>query len=305
MLRTSKILSTAPAPTPHVTWRRREIEVAPAGKIVTFETGRDDPSSPALLLIHGLGHWTQGAWDHVAAQLADTHRIVAFDLPGFGDSDKPDVRYDLDFFCGVTHAVVRTLGLQRYHLVGHSLGGMIAADYAGRHPGEIASLTLIDPAGFLRTPKIFVRILAGEPVARLFTLRPSHRFVRRLLLQAVRDPSAISAETYQRAYKLAEDPRVCRAFLRVYSGALRTFLDMPGFHAKLARYAGPALLVWGRHDEYTPIRALNTARKVYPHARTLVLDDCGHCPNVEAPTPIADVIRSMSTYPEQRAAGND
>jgi pimeloyl-ACP methyl ester carboxylesterase len=293
----------APAPWPRVTWRRREIEVAPAGRIVTFETGLQEQDAPTILLIHGLGHWTQGAWDPMAAQLATTHRVVGFDLPGFGDSDKPDIRYDLAFFSAVVHAVIGKLGLPRHHLAGHSLGGMIAADYAGKYPTTIESLTLIDPAGFLRTPKIFVRILAGEPVSRLFTLRPSRRFVRRLLLQAFRDPRAITPEVFERAYALAEDPKVCRSFLRVYSGALRDFLDMPGFHARLARYKGPTLLVWGRHDEYTPIRALNTARKVYPHAETLVLDDCGHCPNIEFPTPIVECIRARGEFEQRRAAG--
>ena len=277
--------------------------MAPAGRIAVFETGREDRAAPVILLIHGLGHWTQGAWDTMAAQLGTTQRVVGIDLPGFGDSDKPDVRYDLAFFSATLHALVSALGLDRYHLVGHSLGGMIAADFAGKYPEQIETLTLIDPAGFLRTPKIFVRILAGEPVSRLFTLRPSRRFVRRLLLQAFRNPQAITADVYERAYTLAEDPRVCRAFLRVYSGALRDFLDMPGFHARLARFKGPTLLVWGRHDEYTPIRALNNARKVYPHAETLVLEDCGHCPNVEMPTPIVECIRNLGMLPPRQAVG--
>jgi pimeloyl-ACP methyl ester carboxylesterase len=296
-------VKAAPAPIPHVAWLRHEIEVAPAGRIVTFQTGLADPDAPTVLLVHGLGHWTQGAWDPMAAQLAKTHRVIGFDLPGFGDSDKPDIRYDLAFFSTTMHGIVGELGLDHYHLVGHSLGGMICADFASKYPSHIDSLTLIDPAGFVRTPKIFVRILAGEPVSRLFTLRPSRRFVRRLLLQAFRNPHAISPEVYERAYALAADPRVCRAFLRVYSGALRDFLDMPGFHARLARYKGPTLLVWGRYDEYTPVRALNTARKVYPHAQTLIVDECGHCPNIEAPTPIVERMKTLAVLPERRAAG--
>ncbi len=271
-----------------LTWKRGEVELRGVGRVALFECGRADEDAPTALLIHGLGHWTQGAWNGIAARLSATHRILAFDLPGFGESDKPDVRYDFPFFVATVHGIVGALNLRNYTLMGHSLGGIIAADYASTYPEELCRLVLIAPAGFIRTPKIFVRIVAGEPVSRLFTLRPSRRFVRRLLEQAFYDRDAITEEMYERAYELSQDPKVCRAFLRVYSGALRDFLDIPGFPARLARYAGPTLLVWGRQDEYIPIRALANARKIYPHAEMLVLENCGHCPNVEMPDPIVE-----------------
>jgi pimeloyl-ACP methyl ester carboxylesterase len=273
-------------------WRHHEIAAAPAGRLAVFEAGRQDPQAPVAVLVHGLGHWAQGAWDGMALRLQETHRIIAFDLPGFGASDKPDVRYDLPFFIETLHALVTRLGLARFTLIGHSLGGMICADYAGTHGELIERLVLVAPAGFLRTPKIFVRIVAGEPVSRLFSLRPSRRFVRSLLEQTFYDQRLISDEMYEHAYELSQDPSVCRAFLRVYAGALRDFLDMPGFHARLARYTGPTLLVWGRQDQFIPVRALAGARKVYPHADVLLLERCGHSPNVEMPDHIVQRILS-------------
>lgn len=287
----SKATDGSPAPLDQrLTWLCREITIPPAGRIAVFESGQRDPQAPIAVLVHGLGHWAQGAWDATALHLQHTHRIIAFDLPGFGASEKPDVRYDLPFFIATLHGLIETLALQRFTLIGHSLGGMIAADYAGTYPSEIERLVLIAPAGFLRTPKIFVRIVAGEPVVRLFSLRPSRRFVRRLLEQSLYNQSLISDEMYEHAYELSQDPLVCRAFLRVYAGALRDFLDMPGFHARLARYTGPTLLVWGRQDQFIPVQALAGALKVYPHADVLLLEHCGHSPNVEMPIPLVQRI---------------
>jgi Uma2 family endonuclease len=126
-------------------------------------------------------------------------------------------------------------------------------------------------------------------------LRPSRRFVHGLFEQTFYNQSLITEEMYEHAYELSQDPNLCRAFLRVYAGALRDFLDMPGFHARLARYAGPTLLVWGRQDQFIPIRALANARKVYPHADVLLLERCGHSPNVEIPAPIVQRIISGPT----------
>jgi 4,5:9,10-diseco-3-hydroxy-5,9,17-trioxoandrosta-1(10),2-diene-4-oate hydrolase len=300
MLKASEVIAKSPSPLEGdrlVAWRRSDLAIPSVGNIALFECGKQDAQAPVALLVHGLGHWTQGAWDPIAALLQATHRVIAFDLPGFGASDKPDARYDLPFFIATLHGIVQARNLRRFILVGHSLGGMIAADYAGTYPAEIEMLTLLAPAGFLRTPKIFVRIVAGEPAARLFSLRPSRRFVRELLEQTFYDKSLISEETYEHGYELSQDPLVCRAFLRVYAGALRDFLDPPGFHARLARYAGPTLLVWGRQDEFIPTRALANARKIYPHADVLLLEHCGHSPNIEMPIP---VVQRMLSGPAPR-----
>jgi pimeloyl-ACP methyl ester carboxylesterase len=281
-----------------LTWRPREITLPVAGRIAVFECGPADEHAPLAVMVHGLGHWAQGAWDPMAMRLGKTHRIIAFDLPGFGASDKPDVRYDLPFFIETLHGIVQALHLTPFMLLGHSLGGMIAADYAAAYPDEVTMLTLLAPAGFLRTPKIFVRIVAGEPVSRFFSLRPSRRFVHGLLEQTFYDQTLITDEMYEHAYELSQDPGVCRAFLRVYAGALRDFLDMPGFHVRLARYAGPTFLVWGREDRFIPMRALANARKVYPQADVLLLERCGHSPNVEMPD---HIVRRLLSGPTPRA----
>ncbi len=282
-------------------WRRSNTYLPGDGlRIATFEAGRREPDAPVALLVHGLGHWTQAAWDRLAPELASEYRIVSLDLPGFGESSKPDVEYRLPFFVDVLRRFVEARGLDDVVLVGHSLGGLIGADLA-RQSARIRGLVLLDPAGFMRAPRIMLRIVASRPAGWLFKLRPSAGFVRRTMEQAMFDPANVTPEMHEHAYSLALDPRVRRAFARIYSGALQEMLDLHGLHARLARYRGPVLLGWGRHDRYVPIGALENARKVYPHADAVVFEHSGHCPNVEEPKLLAAQILLLG----KRAASSE
>jgi 4,5:9,10-diseco-3-hydroxy-5,9,17-trioxoandrosta-1(10),2-diene-4-oate hydrolase len=261
--------------------------------IAAFEAGLSEPDAPVLVLVHGMGHWTQAAWDFVAADFETSHRIVAFDLPGFGASDKPRRAYTPAFFTDVLREVVVDAGVGTFALAGHSLGGLIAAHYAVRFPRDVRSLTLIAPAGFLRTPKLVLRVMGSRPViALLQAIKPSRAFVLRTLDSAVFDPAVLRSADKERAVELAFEPAVSAAFARVYAGAMHELLHLRKLHARLAAWRGPTLLVWGRQDRFVPFGGLASARKVYPQADVLAIDRCGHCPNVEYPALVTERMRA-------------
>jgi pimeloyl-ACP methyl ester carboxylesterase len=265
-------------------WRKRIVPVDAQTNVAVFEAGRSDSDAPAILLLHGLGHWTQAAWDFVAAELEATHRLVGFDLPGFGKSSKPDVVYDLAYFTRAARAVVEALDLHGFVLIGHSLGGLIAANYAATYPDDVRRLVLVAPGGFMRTPKLLVRILGSRIVTGVAdSVRPSRAWVRHTFETAVFDPADIDEGLHAQMYALTRDGAMVRAFWRVYRDALKDFLDLRALHAKLAAYHGPVLLVWGRQDRFVPIKALDSARRVYPHAEIEIFEPCGHCPSFEYP----------------------
>jgi pimeloyl-ACP methyl ester carboxylesterase len=280
-------------------WRRSDVAFQ-GSRLAVFEAGPPETETPPIVLVHGLGHWTQAAWDRVAALLEPSCRIVAFDLPGFGESGKPDARYPTSFFVSAIRTVVEARDASGCVLAGHSLGGLAAASYASHYADELTQLTLIDPAGFLRTPGLLLRIVASKPVSSLFQIKPTRGFVRSQLYRSVYDRNALSESTIEHAYRLAEDPQMRRAFARVYSDALREFLDLPALHAGLARYTGPASILWGREDLYVPIAALENARAVYPQADVTVLERCGHCPNIEYPAVIANKLAAATSLPSSR-----
>ena len=280
----------APAPARRrALWRRSRATLPGGEHVAVFEAGQTSADATQLLLVHGMGHWTQAAWDFVAAELEATHRIVAFDLPGFGESAKPDIAYALPYFTAAVRAVAVAAGLRCFTLVGHSLGGMIAANYAAAYPQEIRLLALLDPAGFLRTPKFVLRIAASGPLTWLLRrMRPSQKFVRRTFEQAVFDKTTIPEDYHARAFALSRDATLTRAFVGVYAHALQELLHIGDLHRRFARYTGPALIVWGARDRFVPIRALPAARRVYPRADVLELANCGHCPNLEFPERVVE-----------------
>lgn len=285
-----------PAPAParnRAVWQRDDLQLEDELRLAVFSTGRRDAQAPVVVLVHGMGHWTQAAWDYVAAGLAPTHRIVAFDLPGFGESAKPDLAYSLDFFTRTLATLVERLGLERFALVGHSLGGLIAASYAAAHPERVRLLGLIDPAGFLRTPKLVLKIAGSRPVIWLFgKIRPSRTFVRRTFSSAVVDPTVIAEDYHERAFALSQDRSMTRAFASVYANSMKAFIGIDALHARLAAFRGSTLIVWGRNDSFVPIGGLRSARATYPQADVLELADCGHCPNLEFPERVVERLRA-------------
>jgi pimeloyl-ACP methyl ester carboxylesterase len=275
-----------------VAWRERTILVSGL-RIACFETGSTAPGARTIVLIHGLGHWTQAAWTRMAERLDPALRIVAFDLPGFGASDKPDVRYDGPFFDAAIDAVIAEVVPEPFVLVGHSLGGYLAARLAARSPDRVARLVLIAPAGYLRTARFVYALLGSRLASWLFQIRPSPKFVRRTLAQSVVDPTCIDESTYVRAIELGADDGVRRAFAGVYTGAMQEFANARALHARLATYRGPVLIVWGRQDRYIPIAALAPTKAVYPQADVVICEHSGHLPMVEEPDRVATALTAF------------
>jgi pimeloyl-ACP methyl ester carboxylesterase len=275
-----------------VVWRADRI-TAGGVEIARYATGATARDAPSLLLLHGLGHWTGAAWNALVPALDPARRIVAIDLPGFGESARPDARYDLPFFRNVVDDVVRASFAGGVALCGHSLGGMIAADYAATFPGRVERLALIAPAGFARVNGTVVRVLGSGLVRRFFSLRPSPKFVEQTLRRSVADPALIDRATIAQAQAYAEDPLLRRAFGGVYSGAMQAMRDLPALHRRFAGYDGPVFLAWGRHDRFIPVKALANALRVYPQARSQIFERSGHVVMVDEGPAIGHALQAF------------
>ena len=273
-------------------WRASRIRAAGI-TLAAYETGSTASDARTVLLLHGLGHWTDGAWGRLVPQLDPALRYLAIDLPGFGASDRPDTTYDAAYFRAVLDAALAALSLQRFALIGHSLGGFIAADLAGAHADRVTHLALIAPAGFSRTPRYLAYALASEFARRLFVPRPSRGFVARIFRRGVADPAALDSAHIDRAYELAQDFAVRRAFASVYAGAIRTFLGRRRLHDRFARFRGPVFCAWGARDRYIGPGALREITRVYPQAETLLLERCGHFPALEEPRRLGAALRAF------------
>ena len=261
------------------------IHDVPAGRmrLSTLTMG----SGPDVILIHGLGA-TKASFFDTAAALSRTYRVHALDLPGFGSSSKPRAAYDAAFFARAVLAVMDQLGIERAHLAGNSLGGRVALEVGLRAPERVRALGLLCPAlAFLRR--------GYHPIVRL--LRPElgvlpHRWGRERVArqfwdlfadtEAI-DPSVadVVVDEFQRIYG---SPGARLAFL---SAARNVYLERPfgrgGFYPRLSDLRPPALFVWASHDRLVPAAFSRHVDRWLPSAEQIVLDACGHAPQVERP----------------------
>lgn len=126
-----------------------------------YEGGKAD--RPTIVMIHGFGA-NRDNWLRFARFFTTDYHVIALDLPGFGESSKPDASYDVGTQADRLQEFLHTLGLEKVHLIGNSMGGHIAALYAARHPQEVLTLALLDNAGVTspRKSEMFERVERGE-----------------------------------------------------------------------------------------------------------------------------------------------
>jgi pimeloyl-ACP methyl ester carboxylesterase len=243
-------------------------------------------------MVHGLGA-TKASFLPTIAALSATHRAIALDLPGFGDADKPlGAAYDAPFFAGAVVDGLDALGLQRVHLVGHSLGGRVALEVAMRHSDRLGSVTLITPSLAWRRPRPwapYLRLIRPE----LGVLQPAPRalvdpLVRRLVPGASAGWGAIAVDEFLRGFL---DPRGRAAF---YAAARSIYLEQPdggrGFWERLPAVTTPSLFIWGRRDRLVPSGFARHVEHALPGAGGVFLD-CGHVPQLEQPAALHAAMR--------------
>jgi pimeloyl-ACP methyl ester carboxylesterase len=254
---------------------------------------------PPLVLVHGLGG-TKASFLPTVAALGARHRMVAVDLPGFGDSDKPLGPYDPRFLARWVTAGLDALELERTHLLGHSLGGRVALEVAFEHPGRIDALVLMTPSlAWLRERlwTSWLRVLRPE----LGLVQPTPRavvepVVRGLIPGGNGDGwAAVAVDEFLRGYLT---PRGRHAF---YAAARNIYLEDPDTFWTELRALGPdALFIWGRHDPMVPIGFMRHVEAALPSARHVELE-CGHIPQLEAP---AQAHRAIADFLEEHARGD-
>ena len=241
-------------------------------------------SGAPVVCIHGLGG-TKASFLPTVAALTDSYRVIAIDLPGFGDSDKPlAAAYDAPYFARKVSDSLDALGIGRAHVVGNSMGGRVAIELALSAPRRVGGVVLLSPAlAWLRERRW--KWLLPTIVPRLGLIQPTPRsiaepIVRRLVPGANDGWSAAGVDEFLRAYL---DPRGRAAF---YAAARNIYMDEPhgetGLWTRLAQMSPETMFVWGRNDALVPPAFRKHVERVLPAARHLELD-CGHVPQLERP----------------------
>jgi pimeloyl-ACP methyl ester carboxylesterase len=216
-------------------------------------------SGPATVLVHGLaGSWRW--WEPVVAPLASRLRIYLVDLPGFGSARGQ--AFVLGDAPSYLRAALAAMGLERPHLVGHSLGGAVCARLAALWPQSVDRLVLAAPAGLLERRRVAQYAL--PLAAALRHARPA--FLRVLLADTLR---AGLLTLYRAGTQLLGDDAL---------------LD------ELSSITAPTMLVWGERDPLVPLRIADEYGRALPDARLVVLAGAGHVAMADRPAEFADAL---------------
>jgi pimeloyl-ACP methyl ester carboxylesterase len=249
---------------------------------------------PPVLAVHGLGA-TKGSFFSTVVALSARFRVIALDLPGFGDSEKPiGAAYDPRFFASSCADLLDALRLDRVHVIGNSLGGRVALELALRQPDRVERLALLAPSLAWRRMRPFVPLARlARPELGLVQLAPRavvDGIVRRLIPGAGDGWAAAGVDEFLRSYLT---PSGRAAF---YAAARHIYLDEPngqqGFWPRLATLERDALFIWGRHDRLVPIAFKRHVSAALPRAGHLELE-CGHVPQIERPQETHDAIATF------------
>jgi pimeloyl-ACP methyl ester carboxylesterase len=287
--------------------RVREVSV----KGATLSALSSGDGAEHVICVHGLGGNKTSFFSTVAA-LAPEHSVHAIDLPGFGSSSKPArAAYDAPYFARNVVRFMDELGIRRAHFVGNSMGGRVALEVGLASPERVASLSLLAPAlAFLRRRALLplVKLVRPELAAIPHALRQARvraQFWSMFAQPERLDPAVadVACDEFARSYRSRS------ARIAFYAAARNIYLDAPhgerGLWTRLRELRVPTLFVWGDHDRLVPAAFARHVAEALPETRQVILDDCGHVPQVELPEEtnelIADHIAASSAREVHRA----
>jgi pimeloyl-ACP methyl ester carboxylesterase len=247
---------------------------------------RDEGAGEVLLLVHGMGG-SSNTWSGVIPLLARKYRVIAPDLLGHGESDKPRGDYSVGAFAVLLRDLLDSLEVSRVTVIGHSLGGGIAMQFAHQHRQYCERIVLISSGGFGGDVGRVLRLLSlpgSELVLPVIASRPAI-----LAGNAVRALMGSSDRFKARPSLSNRDNR--QAFLRTlrsvvdFRGQAVSALNRLSLHAVL-----PALIISGDQDRVIPVEHARAAHRILPNSRLHIMPGVQHHPPTERPETVARLI---------------
>lgn len=255
-------------------------------------------SGPAVLLLHGMAcdHTT---WAPVIADLAKKYTVVAPDLLGHGRSDKPRADYSVGGYANGMRDLLTVLGIDKATVVGHSLGGGVAMQFAYQFPERTERLMLVAPGGLGRevTPAIRAVTLPGFHAAMGLLTTPGLRHLATGLLRTaatVDHPVLRDLDEIADIVENMKDPRSRRALAHVVRacvdlhGQIITMVD----RAYLTEHL-PLCVLWGAQDAVIPATHAQTVRRIAKGAQIRIVEGSGHFPHKDQPQ---EFVRTLNRF---------
>jgi pimeloyl-ACP methyl ester carboxylesterase len=248
----------------------------------------DYGTGPAVVLLHGMAASWEWWLENIPA-LGRQHRVIAVDLPGFGESEPLPAPAEMATHARAVLGLLTELGVESATVAGHSMGGLVAIAMHAADPRRVRSLILVDAGGVPMSERRLAVILVALRIAALILRQPLVRralatrpWVRRLALRAAfRDPGAMSPELAAKTMPLFGGPGSVTAVAAAGRAVNATVPES---------IACPVLLVWGEHDVIVPPSCAHQMHDKLPDSQLAVFTGAGHSPMIEFPDQFNDLV---------------
>ncbi|MDQ4100989.1 MAG: alpha/beta hydrolase [Thermoproteota archaeon] len=230
--------------------------------------------------MHGIGASAE-RWSSVIPVLSKYFHLIVPDIIGFGYSDKPSVEYTMDFFIDFFKSFLDNLGISKASIIGSSLGGHIASEFAIRFNHIVEKLVLVSPAGMMRrsSPTLDKYIMAA--------LYPEYQRVYEAFSEMVYDSNTINQETLMDFINRMNLPNAKYAFMSTLLGIRYA----PRLTGRLSNITAPTLLMWGEDDTTIPLAECAHQYNGIPNMEELIeIKKCGHIAPIEKPATFNRIV---------------
>jgi pimeloyl-ACP methyl ester carboxylesterase len=251
----------------------------PDFKIVYAEGGTGD----TIIMLHGFGG-NKDNWLRFAKYFTPNYRVIIPDLPGFGDSSKPqDAKYNIMSQVERLNLFVKELKLTKFHIVGNSMGGSISGNYAVTYPEMVKTLALFDSAG-VNSPIKSERALLLEKGINPLVARDEKGYDKLLEICFYKPPQIPSVIKKYLAKQAIKDASLNE---KIYNEITNT--DLTILEGKLNKITVPTLIVWGDSDKVIDISSVPIFKKNIRNSQSAIIKECGHLPMMEKPQETASI----------------
>lgn len=234
-------------------------------------------ATEVLLLLHGIGASAE-RWLRVVPLLNRNFRIIVPDIVGFGYSDKPTVEYTMNYFVEFLRDFLKSIRIQRIHIIGSSFGGLLAAEFAMEFANIVKKMILVSPAGTMQTS---TKTLDEYILAALY---PTMENARRAFSDMAYDPKVVTDDIVKDFVNRMKLPNSKYAFMSTLLG-IRNTQDLEN---RLTKIILPTLLIWGREDKMIPsVHAEDYLR--IRNSKLIMIPNSGHTPYTETPSVFAKI----------------
>ncbi|MFT6154480.1 MAG: pimeloyl-ACP methyl ester carboxylesterase [Bermanella sp.] len=245
---------------------------------------RVEGEGPPLLLLHGVSS-SLHTWDAWVDQLKDNYQVIRLDMPGFGltgpDVDPSSHSEKADYMVNVLNTFTEKLGLQRFFLVGNSLGGYYAWNYAAKYPLKVYKMILMSATGYPQDMPFWLG-LASFPVINWISPHMMPRYlVNKTIYSAYENEDLVTDEVKERYFDMLQRRGNRQSYVRHFVNMRHMTDDTVG--EQLQDVVVPTLLMWGAEDKWIPLHVMRNFHRDLPYSDYLVYEGVGHLPMEEVP----------------------